>query len=75
MRGYDAIPDEYKSCIPAISGKQFAFVKYSFDDLGPTCLMVARENIKRAGGFVKSVDGKQVLFIPVQYPLAPKLER
>ncbi|MCX6376998.1 MAG: ADP-ribosylglycohydrolase family protein, partial [Armatimonadetes bacterium] len=73
--GYGGIPDEFKSGIPAISGKQFAYVTYSFNDLAPVCSMVARENVKRAGGSVKTVDGKQVLFIPVQYPQAPKLER
>ena len=75
MLGYDGIPDEYKTGIPAISDEKFSFVRYTFNDLAPTCLAVARENVKRAGGFVKSVDGKQVLLIPVQYPQAPKLER
>jgi hypothetical protein len=50
-------------------------VKYSFNDLTPTCLRVARENLKRAGGYSKVVDGREILFVPVQYPVAPKLEK
>lgn len=73
--GYGGIPDEFKSGIPAISGKQFAYVKYTFNDLAPACLKVARENVKRAGGSVKTVDGRKTFFIPVQYPQAPKLEK
>lgn len=73
--GYSSIPDDYKSGIPAISGDKFANVKYTFDDLGPTCLRFAGENVKRAGGCSEVVDGKEVLLIPVQNPVAPKLER
>ena len=48
---------------------------YSFNDLAPVCLTVARENVKRAGGSVKTLDGRKTFLIPVQYPQAPKLER
>ena len=75
IMGYKAIPKEYTAGIPAIADQPFANVKYTCNDLAPTCLKVVRENIKRAGGYSKMVDGKEVLFIPVQYPLAPKLER
>lgn len=64
--GYDAIPDEFKSGIPAISGRKFAEVKYTFNDIAPVCLRFARENVLRAGGRVETRDGKEVFLIPVQ---------
>lgn len=73
--GYSSIPEKYKSGIPAISAEKFEYVKYSFNDLTPTCLKVAKENLKRAGGYMKKVNGREVMFIPVQYPVAPKLEK
>jgi hypothetical protein len=33
MLGYDAIPDEWKSGIPAIADQKFAFTDYSFNDI------------------------------------------
>ena len=73
--GYKAIPKGYTAGIPAIADKPFANVKYTFNDLSQTCRKVALENIKRAGGYSKVVDGKELFFIPVQYPQAPKLEK
>jgi len=73
--GYSGMPDEYKGGISAISDRKFAEVKYTFNSVVPTCLKYARENIKRAGGSSKVVGGREVFLIPVQYPLAPKLER
>ena len=75
IMGYKTVPKEYTAGIPAIADKPFANVKYSFNDLAPTCLKVARENVKHAGGRSEIVGGKEVLLIPVQYPQAPKLER
>lgn len=75
MLGYSRIPDRYTSGIPAIADQKFEYVKYSYNDLTPTCLKVARQNLKRAGGYSKMVAGKEVFFVPVQYPVAPKLER
>lgn len=74
MLGYGKIPNEYRSGIPAIADQKFEYVKYSFNDLTPTCLRVARENIKRSGGYSKMVGGREVLFIPLQYPVATKRE-
>jgi hypothetical protein len=75
MFGYSGIPKEYTAGIPDIAGEKFSNVKYTFNDLGPTCLKYARENITRAGGSSKTVDDREVLLIPKQYPVAPKLER
>lgn len=75
LLGYDKIPDEYKSGIPAIADQKFEYVRYSFNDLTPTCLKVARENVKRAGGYTKTIKGREIMFIPLQYPMAPKLEK
>ena len=75
MIGYNKIPNEYTSGIPAIADQKFQYVKYSFNDLVPTCLKVARENINRAGGYTKTIDGREVMFIPVQHPVAPRLEK
>jgi len=72
MMGYSQIPDEYASGIPAIADQKFEYVRYSFNDLVPACLKVARE---RAGGYTKIVDGKETLVIPFQYPIAPRLEK
>ena len=75
MMGYSQIPDEYASGIPAIADQKFEYVRYSFNDLVPACLKVARESLKRAGGYTKIVDGKETLVIPFQYPIAPRLEK
>ena len=72
--GYSGIPEEYKAGIPEISDKQFAHVKYTFNDLMPACLKLARENIERAGGSSRMIDGREVFVIPGQYPAALKRE-
>lgn len=69
--GYNAIPDEYKSGIPAISDKQFSYVPYSFSTLIPACLRIARSNILRSGGLIKD----DVFFIPIQHPRPPKITK
>jgi len=45
---------------------KFVYSKYSFNDLVPTCLQMARENIRRSGGCSKKIDGKEVFLIPAQ---------
>ncbi len=74
MLGYDRIPAEYRSGIPAIADQKFEYVKYSFNSLVPACLRLARENIRRAGGRSEIVGGKETLLIPVQPPVPPKPE-
>jgi hypothetical protein len=64
--GYSGVPEEFKQGIPAIADKKFDEVRYTFNDLTPTCLKFAREIIKRAGGRTEVVNGKEVFFIPVQ---------
>ncbi len=73
--GLSGIPEEYKSGLPAMADEKFAEVTHSFNSAVSACLKLARENVKRAGGSVKTVEGKEVLFIPVQYPVAPKMDR
>lgn len=75
MIGYDKIPSSFKGGIPAIENEKFEYVKYSFNDLSPVCLKVAKENLKRAGGYIKTYKGKEYMFIPLQHPVAPKLEK
>ncbi len=58
-----------------MADEKFAEVTHSFNSAVSACLKLARENVKRAGGSVKTVEGKEVLFIPVQYPVAPKMDR
>ncbi|MGB9587019.1 MAG: ADP-ribosylglycohydrolase family protein [Armatimonadota bacterium] len=73
--GYQEISDKYRSGIPAISDKKFAEVDYTWNTLIPTCERYARASIKRAGGYWKNVGGREVFFIPRQYPQPPVLER
>lgn len=64
--GFERIPEQYRAGIPAIAGMKFVYSKYSFNDLVPTCLQMARENIRRSGGCSKKIDGKEVFLIPAQ---------
>lgn len=75
MLGYSGIPEKYKAGIPTVADQKFAGVKYAFNDVIPTCLKVARESIRRAGGSSKTIEEKEVFLIPVRYPVAPKLEQ
>ena len=71
MLGYERIPDEWKSGIPAISTRKFAFTTYSFNDIVGSTLRRAEMVVARAGG---RVDG-DTLVIPAQSPSPPALEQ
>lgn len=71
MMGYDKIPDEWKSGIPAIADQKFQYTDYSFNS-------IVDSTIKRALKVVASVGGKvtdKEIIIPVQLAKAPKLEQ
>ena len=50
MSGYDAIPDIFKSHIPAISDEKFLFTDYSFNDAVDVTLEFIAENVVAGGG-------------------------
>ena len=71
MLGYSKIPEQWKSGIPALAGRRFAFTSYSFDDIVASTLRRAEQVVARAGGTVKG----DRLTIPVQAPVPPPLEQ
>jgi hypothetical protein len=71
MQGYKAIPQEFKSGIPAIEEEQFSFTRYSFNDIVDSTLQRAEKIIEGAGGRVTETE----VVIPIQPPLAPPLEQ
>ncbi len=71
MRGYEAIPEEFRSGIPAIEDEEFSFTRYSFNDIVDSTLKRAEAIIEGAGGRVTEDE----VVIPVQAPLAPPLEQ
>ncbi len=50
MSGYEAIPDEFKSHIPAIADEKFVFTDYSFNDAVDVTLKFIAENVIAGGG-------------------------
>jgi hypothetical protein len=71
MVGYEAIPDEFKSGIPAIENEKFSFTRYSFNDIVASTIARAETIIEGVGGRVTDAE----VVIPVQPPLAPPLEQ
>jgi hypothetical protein len=71
MIGYDRIPDVWKSGIPALKDRRFAYTDYSFDDIVASTLRRAEAVVVQAGG---EVTGKE-LRIPPQAPVPPILEQ
>lgn len=71
MLGYAKIPDEWKSGLPALAGRKFAFTSYSFDDIVASTLKRAEQVVTRAGGQVTS----SAFRIPVQAAEPPFLEQ
>jgi hypothetical protein len=71
MLGYDAIPDLFKSGIPAIENEKFSYTEYSFNDIVDSTLTRAEAVIEGAGGRVTETE----VVIPVQAPQAPPLEQ
>ena len=71
MLGYSGIPDGWKSGIPAVAGKKFAYTQSSLDDICRTTLARALTLVRLAGGTVTD-DG---VTIPIQSPVAAELEQ
>ena len=71
MLGYAAIPDEWKSGIPALADRKFAFTNYSFNEIVASTLERAATVVEQAGGRVTA----DALQIPVQAPKPPALEQ
>jgi hypothetical protein len=71
MLGYDAIPDVWKSGIPAIADQKFAFTDYSFNDIVASTMARAATVIEGAGGRVTAAG----IEVPVQAPVPAALEQ
>ncbi len=70
MKGYKAIPEKWKSGIPAIADSQFVFTSYSFNEVVINTVEYAKRLIAQNGGQVRAKD----VVIKVQDPQAPALE-
>jgi hypothetical protein len=71
MMGYGAIPDGWKSGIPAIAGRTFAYTHSSLDEICRSTLARALALVRRAGGTVSDRD----VTIPLQAPSPAPLEQ
>ena len=71
MLGYSKIPDEWKSGIPALAGRKFAYTNYSFDDIVASTLKRAELVVRESGGQATA----DRLTIPPQAPVPPMLEQ
>ena len=69
--GYDKIPDEYRSGIPALADTRFEFTRYSFSEIVASTLARAEKVVASAGGRVTPTE----VAIPLQAPEAPPLEQ
>ena len=71
MLGYSAIPDAWKSGIPAIAAKSFAYTHSSLDDICRSTLARALTLVGRAGGRVSDTE----VTVPRQIAVAAPLEQ
>jgi hypothetical protein len=71
MLGYGAIPDPWKSGIPALAGRRFAFTSYSFDEIVASTMARGIEVVRSAGGVVDA----ESMHIPMQDAVPPMLEQ
>jgi hypothetical protein len=71
MLGYDKIPEVWKSGIPPLADKKFAFTRYSFNEIVASTLTRAYTVIKGAGGQVTETE----VVVPLQEPQAVALEQ
>jgi hypothetical protein len=69
--GYDRIPDRWKSGIPAIADRKFAFTDYSFNDIVRSTLERARKVVEGAGGRWTESE----VTVPLQTPQPPPMEQ
>lgn len=56
MMGYAKIPDEWKSGIPSISGRKFAYTDFTFDEIVESTYQRALKAVARAGGAVTQTE-------------------
>jgi hypothetical protein len=70
MLGYNRIPDNFKSGIPALADKKFDYTDFSFTSIVESTGKRARALIRETGG---QTDG-DTLRVKVQAPQPPKLE-
>ncbi len=71
VKGYNAIPDKWKSGIPAIADRKFDYTQSSYNDICRATLARALKVVKLAGGRVTDSE----VFVPYQKPKAAKLEQ
>jgi len=71
MLGYAAIPDFWKSGIPAIADTKFDFTRSSFNDITRTTVERAKRIVTKAGGSVTATE----MVIPFQEPKPAALEQ
>jgi len=71
LLGYAAIPDFWKSGIPAIADAKFDFTQSSFNDITRTSVERAKRIVTKAGGTVTAAE----MVIPFQEPKTPTLEQ
>ncbi len=69
--GYAAIPDEWKSGIPAIADTKFDYTNYTFNEITASTVARALKVVERAGGQVSASE----IVVPFQAPKAPALEQ
>jgi hypothetical protein len=70
MMGYKRIPDQWKSGIPAIADKRFAYTDFSFHSIVESNMRRAIALVQKTGGHI---DGDK-LIVKAQAPVPPKLE-
>ena len=69
--GYQDIPDEWKSGVPAIADEKFAYTDYSLNEIVESTIKRAEHIIKMVGGKITDTEA----IIPYQKPLEPPLEQ
>ena len=71
MIGYNAIPDEWKSGIPAIADTKFDYTNYTFNEIIASTVARALKVVEHAGGQVSASE----IVVPFQAPKPPVLEQ
>jgi len=71
MLGYDGIPDDFRSGIPAIEDEKFSYTNYSFNEIVASTVARAETVVEGVGGRVTETE----IVIPLQAPVAPPLEQ
>jgi len=71
MLGYSAIPEAWKSGIPALADRKFKFTQSSLNDICRSTLARALKLVRLAGGTITDAE----VTIPVQAPEAAALEQ